>query len=67
MSDARTASMPLVGGDESDWTVLFTQWNLMLRDQQIAHTTRAIGWLGMLASVAWFAYRAFRNAPNDPL
>ena len=67
MSDARTASMPLVGGDESDWTVLFTQWNLMLRDQQIAHTTRAIGWLGMLASVAWFAYRAFRNTPNDPL
>ena len=53
MSDARTASLPLVGGDESDWTILFTQWNLMLRDQQIAHATRAIGFLGMIASVAW--------------
>jgi len=67
MADARTATQSLVGGDESDWTVLFTQWNLMLRDQQIAGVTRAIGWLGMLASIAWFAHRAYRNPSNDPL
>jgi len=65
MSDARRASLPLVGGDESDWTILFTQWNLMLHDTQIAHATRTIGWLGMLASVAWFAYRAFHRASQS--
>jgi hypothetical protein len=61
MGDARTAALPLVGSGDSDWTVLFTQWNLMLRDTQIAHTTRALGWLGMLAAVAWFSYRSFRQ------
>jgi uncharacterized membrane protein len=39
----------------------------MLRDQQIAHATRAIGFLGMIASIAWFAYRAYRNPSKDPL
>jgi hypothetical protein len=67
MSDARTASQPLVGGDESDWTILFTQWNVLVRDTQIAAVTRTIGWLGMLAAVAWFAYRAYRNSSHDPL
>ncbi len=33
----------------------------MLHDTQIAHATRTLGWLGMLASAAWFAYRSFRN------
>ena len=61
MSDARARALPLVGSGESDWEVLFTQWNLMLHDTQIAHATRTIGWLGMLVSVAWFAYRAFRR------
>jgi len=65
MADARTAAQPLVGGDESDWTVLFTQWNVLLHDTQIAHVTRTLGWLGMLASVAWFAYCAFRPRPED--
>jgi len=64
MADARTASLPLVGSGDSDWTVLFTQWHLMLRDQQIGHVMHMIGWLGMLASVAWFAWRSFqRRAP----
>ena len=67
MSDARTASQPLVGGDESDWTVLFTHWNVLIHDTQIASVTRAIGFLGMIASIAWFAYRAYRNPSSDPL
>jgi hypothetical protein len=60
MADARTASLPLVGSGDSDWTVLFTQWNLMLRDQQIGRSMIMLGWLGMLASIAWFAWRSFR-------
>jgi hypothetical protein len=69
MSDARTRALPLVGSGDSDWEVLFTQWNLLLHDTQIGHATRTLGWLGMLASVAWFAftlsrrerYRSFRR------
>jgi hypothetical protein len=61
MSDARAASLPLVGSGDSDWTVLFTQWNLMLLDQQIGHSMRAIGWLGMVASISWFAYQSLRE------
>ena len=59
MSDARASALPLVGSGDSDWEVLFTQWNLMLRDTQIAHITRTLGWLGMLASIFWFAWRVF--------
>jgi hypothetical protein len=64
MSDSRTAALPLVGGGEdSDWTLLFTQWDILLHDQQIGTTTRALGWIGMLATVAWLAYCVYRSAP----
>jgi hypothetical protein len=38
----------------------------MLHDTQIAHATRTLGWLGMLASVSWFAYRALRRQGVEP-
>ena len=62
MSDARASALPLVGSDESDWTILFTQWGVLMRDQQIGQTMRFLGWLGMLVTVAWLAYRASRGA-----
>ena len=62
MSDARTSTLPLVGGDESDWTILFGQWNVLVHDQQIGQTVRDLGYLGMLATLAWLAYRTFRSA-----
>jgi len=65
MSDARTRAQPLVGTGDSDWEVLFTQWNLLLDDTQIAHVTRTLGWIGMLAYVAWFAYRSFRHSSEN--
>ena len=57
MADARTASLPLVGSEESDWTILFTQWGLLGQDQKIGGAMRTIGLLGMLAVAAWLAYR----------
>ena len=68
MADARTAALPLVGSEESDWTILFTQWGLLAQDQKIGATMRALGWLGMLATVAWLAYRVRHDAArcNDP-
>ena len=62
MSDARVSAMPLVGSDENDWAILFTQWGILIHDQQIGHTMRALGWLGMLATVAWLAYRVYLAA-----
>lgn len=61
MSDARTAALPLVGSEESDWTILFAQWGVLARDQQIGHTMRALGWLGMLGTITWLAYRVWRG------
>ncbi len=46
-------------------TFWFFENFLFLHDTQIAHVTRTLGWLGMLASVAWFAYCAFRPRPED--
>ncbi|HET7260051.1 MAG TPA: hypothetical protein VFI75_10035, partial [Candidatus Acidoferrum sp.] len=59
MADARASALPLVGSDESDWTILFGQWGLLAKDQQIGSSARALGWLGMLAAVAWLAYRVW--------
>ena len=61
MSDARTATLPLVGSEESDWAILFGQWGVLAKDQEIGHTLRALGWLGMLAAVSWLAYRVWRG------
>lgn len=61
MSDARTSVLSLINSDESDWTILFTQWNVLLYDQKIGHISRMIGWTGMLAVVGWLAYRTYRS------
>jgi hypothetical protein len=59
MADARAQVLQLVGSGEHDWEVLFTQWGLMLQDQKIGHAIRAIGWIGMIASVLWLAWRIY--------
>jgi len=64
MADARSARLPLVGSEESDWTILFGQWGLLLQDQKIGGTMRTLGYLGMLATVAWLAYRIRWNAES---
>ena len=66
MADARTSALALVNSDESDWTILFGQWNILLFDQKIGHFTRRLGWLGMFAVVAWLAYRLYRDAHPEP-
>jgi hypothetical protein len=73
MADARTAALPLVGSEESDWTILFGQWGLLPQDQEIGGITRTLGFLGMFATMAWLAYRlrqdsaAKRNDPKNSL
>lgn len=60
MGDARRSALPLVGADESDWTILFTQWGVLQYDTAIASWTRGIGWLGMLTTMGWLAFRSSR-------
>ena len=45
MADARSAALPLVGSEESDWTILFGQWGLLAQDQKIGEIMRTLGWL----------------------
>ena len=61
MADARTSALPLVNSDESDWTLLFTQWNLLLYDQKIGNSFRLVGWIGMFAILIWLAFQTFRT------
>jgi len=57
MADARRSALPLVGADESDWTILFTHWGVLQNDLTIAAWTRGIGWTGMMLTVVWLIYR----------
>ena len=62
MADARRAALPLVGSDESDWTILFTHWGVLQHDTAIADWTRGLGWIGMLASAGWLVWMHLRTA-----
>ena len=67
MADARIQTLPLVGpggGDPEghDWTNLFVMWNLLGYERQIGGTTRFLGWVGMLATIAWFIWTSRRTA-----
>jgi hypothetical protein len=62
MADARRSAMPLVGSDESDWTILFTRWGVIHHDLTIAAWTRGLGWMGMIGVVAWLVSRHARSS-----
>jgi hypothetical protein len=65
MADARALALPLVGSGDHDWEILFGQWGLLQLDQRIGGSTRELGWLGMLATVAWFAWRTKVVSPES--
>jgi hypothetical protein len=66
MADARTASLPLVGSDESDWTILFGHWGLLAQDQKIGGAMHTLGWVGMIATAVWLAWRVKQDAGSKP-
>jgi hypothetical protein len=62
MADARAMVLPLVtvGDTENtvhDWNFIFSQLNLLSYDTVVANIVRVSGWLGMIATVCWLAYR----------
>jgi hypothetical protein len=62
MADARAQVLPLVGSGDHDWAILFGQWGLLMKDQNIGGAMRAIGWIGMVAVVGWLAWRIYQSA-----
>jgi hypothetical protein len=54
--------LPLVGSGDHDWAILFGQWGLLMKDQNIGGAMRAIGWIGMVAVVGWLAWRIYQSA-----
>jgi len=70
MADARAQELPLLtvgGGDDviHDWNYLFGKLGLLAHDTQIASAMRVIGWLGMLATVAWFVRRGLAQTEKS--
>ncbi len=57
MADARAGELPLVGGGEHDFLHIFTRWGVLHRDLSIASNTRMIGWIVIIAALAWLAWR----------
>jgi hypothetical protein len=66
MADARAQILPLVGGGQHDWEAIFTRWGTLHADTQIAGVVRALGWLGLLATWGWIAWRWHRDRQNAP-
>jgi len=61
MADARARELPLVGGGEHDFEHIFTRWGVLHRDLAIADTTRTIGWIIIVAALAWLGWRYRRS------
>lgn len=61
MADARALELPLVGGGDHDWNTIFTRWDVLKYDLNIAGTVKFIGWLGMVAAVLWVGWRWWRD------
>ncbi|MGO9642623.1 MAG: hypothetical protein ACLP1Y_15120 [Candidatus Acidiferrales bacterium] len=66
MADARCQCLNYVTvGDPDtavhDWWYLFSSVGLVEHDTQIGAVVRVIGWMGMIATVAWFGVQALQR------
>jgi hypothetical protein len=57
MADARALELPLVGGGDHDWNTIFTRWNILQHDIQIAGAVKFMGCTGMAVAVLWVGLR----------
>lgn len=69
MADARAQELPLLTvGDADyvihDWNYLFGSFGVLNHDTAIASGVRAVGWLGMCATVAWLIFRAWDSVTS---
>jgi hypothetical protein len=69
MADARAQALPLLTVGDSDdvihdWFYLFSHAGLIEHDTQIGATFRFFGWMGMLATAGWFAWKSLKPQMN---
>jgi hypothetical protein len=57
VADARAQVLPLVGGGDHDWTRILLRWGALQQDTGLATAIQVVGWVGMLACVAWVVLR----------
>ena len=65
MADAQVQNLPLVGSGDHDWEILFTYWGVLRHDVAIGGATRKLGWMGMLATLAWLIWMALRSGSTE--
>jgi hypothetical protein len=66
MADARAQELPLLTvGDGDyvihDWAYLFGRLGVLEHDTAIAHAVRVLGWIGMIATLAWMIWRSLQT------
>jgi len=69
MADARAQALPLLTVGDSDdvihdWFYLFSHAGSLEHDTQIGGTFRFLGWMGMLATAGWFAWKSLKPQMN---
>jgi len=65
MADANFLELPLVGGGEHDWELLFTQWNMLHRAGRTAAITRGFGTVLMLGGYAAMLYLTIKPRQQE--
>jgi hypothetical protein len=61
MADARALELPLLGGGDHDWNTIFTRWDILQYDLNIAAAVKFVGWMGMGLAVLWVGWRWWRD------
>ena len=60
VADARSRLLPLVGGGEHDWYIILSGMGMLQYDTIIAGIVKALGWIIMIAAIAWLVVKALR-------
>jgi hypothetical protein len=67
MADARALELPLLGGGDHDWNTIFSRWNVLSYDTQIAGAVRISAWIGMALVCAWVLWRTLQDRGRQPV
>ncbi len=66
MGDARAMELPLVGGGDHDWNLLFGQWGVLTHATQYAQLAHGFGFLVMLVATVWGLFDAMSERTTAP-
>lgn len=61
IADARSMSLPLVGGGLHDWNMILSDMGMLQHDKFIAVVVRTTGWLIIGLSIIWFLIKGIKN------